>query len=369
MTNYFKFYSFCLSIDVSDLYVGYIFSSWEEADNIIKNYGKQEGFGIVRKRLELHPEGHIKHRSYRCEFSGHCQSKKKVNLHDHRNRKSKRQGCEWHTNINSPRSASLITLTTFVNIHNHPLHPDAQRYAPIYRNISKDVLSEIQFLTENGNLSIGTQKKLLKAKFPTESILDRDLSNAIQRFKVHNDEKLDASRLLTTLLDRKSYDHQWAVEFELDNENRLIRLFWMSPAQIVLWLEYYDVVLNDNTAKTNRYQMPLSLFLAVDNNTRSRLVAQALVSDETTESYKWILECTKKTTMTEPLVFVTDADPIADAVIRQMYETIYPIYGIFHISENLSKNLKFKLHNQYDSFIHDFFICHNNLCEESFYKQ
>jgi hypothetical protein len=60
----------------------------------------------------------------------------------------------------------------------------------------------------------------------------------------------------------------------------------MSPAQIALWLEYHDVILNDNIAKTNRYNMPLSLFLAVDNNTRSRLVAQALVSDEMTDSYK-----------------------------------------------------------------------------------
>lgn len=246
---------------------------------------------------------------------------------------------------------------------------NAQYYAPIYRNIPEDVLKEIQFLTEYGNLTIGAQRRLLKAKFPDESILDRDLANAIQKFKIRTDENLDASRLLTTLIGRKSHDHQWAVEFELDNENRLTRLFWMSPEQIVLWLEYSDVILNDNTAKTNRYQMPLSLFLAVDNNTRSRLVAQALVSDETTESYKWILECTKKATMTEPLVFVTDADPAADAAIKQVYETTYPIHCIFHISENLPKNLKSKLHNQYESFVHDFFLCRNNLCEEGFYKQ
>src|SRR6266540_223599 len=143
----------------------------------------------------------------------------------------------------------------------------------------------------------------------------------------------------------------------------------MSPTQIALWLEYHDVILNDNTAKTNHYQMPLSLFLAIDNNTRSRLVAQALVSDETTESYKWILECTKKATMTELLVFVTDADPAADAVIRQIYLTTYPIHCIFHISENLLKNLKSKLCDQYDSFVRDFFICHNNLCEELFYQK
>ncbi|RHZ83597.1 hypothetical protein Glove_90g2 [Diversispora epigaea] len=193
------------------------------------------------------------------------------------------------------------------NVHNYPLCPDAQHYASIYRNISKDVLNEIQFFTEHGNLTIGTQRKLLKAKFPTEFILDRDLSNVIQKFKIHSDKNLDAT----------------PVEFELDDENRLVRLFWMSPAQIVFWLEYHDVILNDNTAKTNRYQIPLSLFLTVDNNTRLRLVAQALVSDETTESYNWILGCTKKATMTEPLVFVTDADPAVDVAIKQTYETTY----------------------------------------------
>src|SRR5947207_2576450 len=143
----------------------------------------------------------------------------------------------------------------------------------------------------------------------------------------------------------------------------------MSSTQITLWLEYYDVILNDNTAKTNRYQMPLSLFLIVDNNTRSRLVAQALISDETTESYKWILECTKKATMVEPLVFVTDADPAADAAIGQEYEMTYPIHCIFHISENLPKNTKSKLSDLYENFLRDFYHCHNSLCEELCYER
>jgi hypothetical protein len=61
--------------------------------------------------------------------------------------------------------------------------------------------------------------------------------------------------------------------------------------------------------------MPLSLFLIVDNNTKLRLVAQALVSDEMIESYKWILECMKNATTTEPLVFIIDADPAMNAAI------------------------------------------------------
>jgi hypothetical protein len=118
------------------------------------------------------------------------------------------------------------------------------------------------------------------------TILDCDLTNAIQKFKVKSDVRNDASHLLKTLIQNKSNNPEWIVKFQLDQENRLTRLFWMSPTQVALWLKYHDVIMNDNTHKTNQYQMPLSLFLAVNNNTRSRLVAQALVSDEKTESYK-----------------------------------------------------------------------------------
>ncbi|RHZ55115.1 hypothetical protein Glove_420g99 [Diversispora epigaea] len=120
----------------------------------------------------------------------------------------------------------------------------------------------------------------------------------------------------------------------------------MSPTQIALWLKYHDVVLNDNTAKTN-----------------------PLVSDETTESYKWILKYTKNTIMIESLVFVTDAYPAADATIEQIYVTTYQIHCIFHISENLPKNLKSKLCNQYNDFVHNFYLCRNSIYKELFYEK
>lgn len=333
-------------------------------------FGKKHGFTIIKKRLSRHKDGNIKHRSFGCEFGGRYQPHKQVDTNSHRDSKSKRQHCPWNANFNCPQNSRTITLTTFNNSHNHTLFPtDTEKYSSKYRCIPDDVLKEVQFLTKHGNLTITTQRKLLKAKFPTLPILDCDLANAIQKYKVKSDVAHDASHLLKTLIEYKSNSPGWFVEFQLDQENRLSRLFWMSPTQISIWLEYHDVILNDNTAKTNRYNMPLSLFLTVDNNTRSRLVAQALVSDETTESYKWILECTKKATMIEPLVFVTDADPAMDAAIGQTYETAYQIHCIFHISENLPKNTKSKLSNQYDEFVRDFYQCRNSLCEELFYER
>jgi hypothetical protein len=103
----------------------------------------------------------------------------------------------------------------------------------------------------------------LKVKFPNISILDCDFSNAIQKYKVKSDVAHDASHLLKVLIEHKLNDPGWFIEFQLDQDNRLTRLFWMSPAQLTLWSEYHDVILNDNTVKTNRYQMPYHFFLSL----------------------------------------------------------------------------------------------------------
>ena len=73
--------------------------------------------------------------------------------------------------------------------------------------------------------------------------------------------------------------------------------------------------------------------------------------------------------MTELLVFVTNADPTMNAAIVQIYETTHSIHCIFHISENLPKNVKSKLGNQYENFVQSFFLCRNSLCEELFYER
>ncbi|CAI2198620.1 6432_t:CDS:1, partial [Funneliformis geosporum] len=66
--------------------------------------------------------------------------------------------------------------------------------------------------------------------------------------------------------------------------NKLIGLFWMTSEQ---WPKFHDVIIYDNTLKTNRYEMALSLFVAIDNNYKTRIVVQALTKYETQADYNW----------------------------------------------------------------------------------
>ncbi|CAB4488667.1 unnamed protein product [Rhizophagus irregularis] len=89
-------------------------------------------------------------------FSYHPQ--KQVDINSHRDRKSKCQQCPWNANFNCPQNSQGVSFTTFNNLHNHALFPaDTENYSSKYRCISDDVLKEVQFLTEHGNLPITTQ--------------------------------------------------------------------------------------------------------------------------------------------------------------------------------------------------------------------
>ncbi|CAB5354213.1 unnamed protein product [Rhizophagus irregularis] len=83
----------------------------------------------------------------------------------HRDCKSKRQQCPWNANFNYPQNFQVVFFTTFNNLHNYALFPtDPEYYSSKYCCISNDVLKEVQFLTEHGNLLITTQQSYLWPK-------------------------------------------------------------------------------------------------------------------------------------------------------------------------------------------------------------
>jgi hypothetical protein len=146
----------------------------------------------------------------------------------------------------------------------------------------------------------------------------------------------------------------------------LTYLFWMSLEQQILWLRYHDVIMHDNTYKTNRYNHPLSLFVTPDNNLKIWIIVQAIVNDETQLSYEWVFQCVKEATGVSPKVFVTDGDPAVNATVTIQFSNTFHIHCIWHISQNLPKQLKEKLSSSFDDFMKDFYKARNSLREEQF---
>jgi MULE transposase domain len=141
----------------------------------------------------------------------------------------------------------------------------------------------------------------------------------------------------------------------------------MSPSQQDLYQRFYDVVLNDNTCKTNKYNMYLSVFMVKDNYGRFRNVANALVDNELSSTYVWILQCLANATDNIiPKTFWTDSEPGLINAVSHVFPTTHHFYCLFHIWQNIIKHLKSKLGMDFLLFSRAFYSCRNALSIEIF---
>ena len=301
------------------LYQGKAFNTWEQAFEIIQGWAKQQGFNVIYGRVERKPDGTFRKRTVQCEYQGSYITKSNSN----KQTTTKRIGCTWHINLSEPSSKNpfkYVYITTFHDIHSHDLNPNIIRFGD-NKCIPPEIMSEIEFLTVKCRMSATTQRQYLEARFPGQVIYDNDLYQAIQYFRPQNrNDSNDAAKLYTKLLEFSQNNPMWKVAIKFDDNNTLTHLFWMSPSQLELWYQYSDIVVQDVTCKTNRYDMVLSLFIILDENRNIRLVAQALLIDETKESHEWSFkQINLATDNMHPRVIMTDADPAVHAAIRSTF--------------------------------------------------
>jgi zinc finger SWIM domain-containing protein 3 len=72
------------------------------------------------------------------------------------------------------------------------------------------------------------------------------------------------------------------------------------------------------TYKKNKYNYPLVIFSGCNHHSQTIIFGAALVSDETTETYKWLLRCFLECMEgKQPKVVVTDGDGAMREAIKQ----------------------------------------------------
>lgn len=102
--------------------------------------------------------------------------------------------------------------------------------------------------------------------------------------------------------------------------------------------------------------MPLVLFTVVDNNGITCLVAGALLSDETRESYVWVLEQLKTYGGCEPNVIFTDGDFELAKAITSIFPSSIHLLCRWHIAQNITRKLAGELRKNLNCFPGDFWL-------------
>jgi hypothetical protein len=347
------------------------FDDWMSVDTFMYNYCLERGFGYQICRNDKNPNNPsiTIRKSYRCSFGGTYKPRKNINQELQRERGSNKFNCQWHCNFTLQKLENRVKCTTLEDIHNHELIPtDIPHLNARYRQFNNEMMQDLKFFTECKVAPV-VQLEILKKKYPQHVFHKQDVYNSIYRLRKNNEEEnSDTTSFLNIFLEKIIEDPHWKIFVRHSgNERRLSGIFWMSPSQHELYQQFHDVVLNDNTCKTNKYNMYLSVFMIKDNYGKFRNVANALVEDEMASTYIWILQCLMKATNNiTPKAFWTDSEPGLINAAAHVFPTTPHFYCLFHIWQNITKHLKTKLGTKFHSFSKAFYLCRNTLSIELF---
>ncbi|XP_015970032.1 protein FAR-RED IMPAIRED RESPONSE 1-like [Arachis duranensis] len=115
----------------------------------------------------------------------------------------------------------------------------------------------------------------------------RDMYNEItrQRRQVPG----DAARVLKKLEDMRLKDPQLYFKTCHDSRGLLRNLFWSDRISQLDYQLFEDIIAFDATYKKNKYSCPLVIFSEVNHHNQTIVFAAALIMDETTDTYIWLL--------------------------------------------------------------------------------
>ncbi|CAG8603705.1 17887_t:CDS:2, partial [Cetraspora pellucida] len=96
-----------------------VFDSWTNVETFLEEYGKRNGFTVIKYCIDKNKAGVVYKRTFTCEFGG-------------------------------KEAGTLISITTFVNEHNYNINFDTQEFGNKYRTLTEDTLREVEIMTKYG---------------------------------------------------------------------------------------------------------------------------------------------------------------------------------------------------------------------------
>lgn len=100
----------------------------------------------------------------------------------------------------------------------------------------------------------------------------------------------DVTNLLDYFKSCKEQNPNFHYMLKVDHERKLEHIFWCPTESVDWYHKYGDVVVFDTTYKVNVYSMQCAIFVGINNHGKTILFGCALLRNETTNTFKWLMK-------------------------------------------------------------------------------
>ncbi|KAG5032591.1 hypothetical protein JHK85_016573 [Glycine max] len=153
----------------------------------------------------------------------------------------------------------------------------------------------------------------------------------------------DARGALKYLYDLCKKEPMMYVSCTADEESRLQRLFWSDTESQLLYQVFGDVLAFDATYKKNKYLCPVVVFSGVNHHNQTIVFVAAIVTDETEETYVWLLEQLLVAMKGKaPCSIITDGDLAMRNVITRVMLGVSHRLCAWHLLRNALSHVRDK---------------------------
>ncbi|XP_052624889.1 protein FAR1-RELATED SEQUENCE 5-like [Lactuca sativa] len=222
----------------------------------------------------------------------------------------------------------------FDELHNQPL----EKRSDLKKKARQMSYSEKEFIVCASTSKIGpTTTHKLRASMRGEYefvnpkvAVCRNLRRDINRVIGYK----DAQVIVNTMKDRRAHYPNYSFEFNCQDDV-LESMFWANEMEKAYYVEFGDVISFDATFLTNKYRMVFVPFTVIDHHKKSVTVAAGLLSNESIESYSWLLKAFLITHVKEPTLVLTDQDVAIKEAIENVFPNSKHPLCMWHIMKNL----------------------------------
>jgi len=232
---------------------------------VADHFAQTQGFSCIKLKGENRKDGIRSTQVIACDHAGIFKPKAKVPGKVPRDKDSKKCDCKWFVRLNFDASDGTYKISRASLDHNHTLlPPKLMRYVPANRDVPEYIKDEIRLMRQAGIATTNIHLLLLvKYGDIAKGWVSKDIYNIITNDRLARRD-FQAQDLLTLLHQKRGDNAEFAYEFELDDQQRLMHVIWVFPQQKRAYARFNDTIIFDNTYKSNYFGMPFGIFTGRD---------------------------------------------------------------------------------------------------------
>ncbi|XP_038684103.1 protein FAR1-RELATED SEQUENCE 5-like [Tripterygium wilfordii] len=329
------------------------FESIEEAHTFYNDYAREAGFSIRMSSFKKNRSHEIIRREYVCHKQGVRES---VELNIERNRKRgiTREGCKAKMAVLRSSSKESFKVSIFHEAHNHVLTTPRKVHLLRSHRVMSAAKKSLSQQLSAANVPIWQQIGILDLEaggIENIGCIEKDFYNA-RRDEMKMYAGHDGQMLYEYFQSEKEKNPEFYFQIEMDTERKITHCFWADMECRKSYHAFGDVVVFDTTYNTNRYGMIFAPLVGVNHHGQTTLFASAFLSDETTESFSWLLQqLLLSMPIGPPKMIITDQDPAMTKAIAELFPNTVHRYCMWHILMKFSEKLDaVKMRDHYTQF-------------------